>query len=58
MPRGKRITIILNEKQKEFLNAFCAKYGIANRSKFCREAIIRTALSKLDQDQPTLWKDI
>lgn len=58
MARGKRVTIVLNEKQLEFLNSFCKKYGIHNRSKFCREAIIRSALSKLDQDQPTLWKNM
>lgn len=53
--RNSRITILLNEREQCALDKFCAKYEIANRSRFVRETLMRAILKKLDSDQPTLF---
>lgn len=53
--RKSRITILLNESEQRALDKFCAKYNITNRSRLVREALVRTILKKIENDQPTLF---
>ena len=57
MKRRNRIVLTLNDKEKIFLDRFCNKYKIQNRSKLLRETIMSVFLKKLDEDYPTLWGD-
>ena len=57
MKRKNRIVLTLNDKEKIFLDRFCNKYKIQNRSKLLRETIMSVFLKKLDEDYPTLWGD-
>lgn len=54
-PREHRISLMLNEREQRALDRFCDKYGIANRSRFIRETLMRAILKRLDSDQPTLF---
>ncbi len=53
--RGNRIVIMLNDREKSFLDRFCARYKITNRAKLLREVIMGSFLKKLEEDYPTLW---
>ncbi len=53
--RGNRISILLNDSEQKMLDKFCSKYGVTNRSKLVREALMRAILKKIDTDQPTLF---
>lgn len=57
MKRRNRIVLTLNDKEKMFLDRFCTKYKIQNRSKLLRETIMNVFLKKPDEDYPTLWGD-
>ena len=39
--RGHRISIMLNDSELRALERFCDKYGVANRSRLVREALMR-----------------
>ena len=54
-PRAHRISILLNESEQRMLDRFCEKYGVTNRSRLVREALMRALLKKMDNDQPTLF---
>ena len=54
-PREHKISILLNESEQRMLDRFCDKYGVKNRSKLVREALMRAILKKMDYDQPTLF---
>lgn len=54
-PRAHRISILLNESEQRMLDRFCEKYGVKNRSRLVREALMRALLKKIDNDQPTLF---
>ncbi|MDR3189127.1 MAG: hypothetical protein LBT94_08115 [Prevotellaceae bacterium] len=56
--RRKRIhrkTIIFNSEEQKLIDTFCKRYGIKNRTKLFREAIITVILQKMVQDHPTLF---
>lgn len=53
--RTKRKSILFNKKEMQAIESYCRKYGVSNRSKFMREAIITTILKKFDDDYPTLF---
>ena len=53
--RGHRVSILLNESEHRALERFCARYGVANRSRLIRETLMRAILKKMDNDQPTLF---
>lgn len=55
MKRTNKIVMTLNDREKIFLDRFCAKYKIRNRAKLLRETIMSAFLKKLDEDYPTLW---
>jgi len=54
-PRVNKVTILLNDSEQRALDNFCARYGVANRSKLIRETLIRAILKQMDQDNPTLF---
>lgn len=51
---NKRV-ISFNNKELSVIDQYCKKYKIGNRSQFMRETIIRSILTKMDEDYPTLW---
>jgi metal-responsive CopG/Arc/MetJ family transcriptional regulator len=53
--RSYKHTISFNEKEIRVIGQFVNKYGIKNKSKFFREAIIATILQKAEEDYPTLF---
>ncbi|MDR0418998.1 MAG: ribbon-helix-helix domain-containing protein [Prevotellaceae bacterium] len=53
--RVHRKTITFNTEEYNFIDNFCKKYGIKNRSKFFRESIVRNILQELEQDHPKLF---
>ena len=53
--RENKITILLNDSEMRALNRFCERYGVQNRSKLIREALMKAILKKMDSDQPTLF---
>jgi metal-responsive CopG/Arc/MetJ family transcriptional regulator len=53
--RENKITILLNESEYRTLNRFCDKYGVTNRSRLIREALMKAILKKMESDQPTLF---
>ncbi|MDR1226979.1 MAG: hypothetical protein LBK47_08810 [Prevotellaceae bacterium] len=53
--RVHRRVITFNHEENTVIENFMRKYGIQNRSKFFREAIITTILQKMEQDHPTLF---
>jgi len=53
--RTNKKSILFNNKEIQAIESYCRKYGISNRSKFMREAIITTILKKFDDDYPTLF---
>ena len=54
-PREHRVSILLNEREQRALDWFCDKYMVTNRSRLIRETLMRAILSRLDNDQPTLF---
>lgn len=54
-PREHRISILLNEQERQTLERFCAKYQVLNRSRLIRETLMRAILKQIDNDQPTLF---
>jgi len=48
-------TILFNNRELKAIESYCRKYGIHNRSRFMREAIITSILRKFDDDYPTLF---
>ena len=54
-PREHKVSILLNESEQRILDRFCERYGVKNRSRLVREALMRALLKKLDNDQPTLF---
>lgn len=53
--RRNRITFMLNDKEFAVLNRFLAKYKVTNKSKFIREAVMKTVLKRLNEDYPSLF---
>lgn len=54
-PRTHKLQICFNDREITFIDNYCAKYRVENRSALLREAIISTLLKRLDQDGPTLF---
>lgn len=53
--RRNRIAFMLNDKEFAVLKRFLSKYKVTNKSKFIREAVMKTVLRRLDEDYPTLF---
>ncbi|MDD4921316.1 MAG: hypothetical protein PHS30_02430 [Bacteroidales bacterium] len=53
--RNRTITISLNDPEYKALEKYCAKYKITNRTRFIRESLMKSILSRLGEDYPTLF---
>ncbi|PID91019.1 MAG: hypothetical protein CSA96_10585 [Bacteroidetes bacterium] len=54
--RNYRVTLSLNQREREALKLYCEKYKVKNRSKFMRETIMKEILQRFDEDYPTLFE--
>lgn len=55
VPRTHRHTIVLNDDEQRAVERYLAKYRVANKSKFMREAIIKAIITQLEENHPTLF---
>jgi uncharacterized protein (DUF1778 family) len=55
LKRRHRVTLLLNDEEKKLIERYISNYKVKNSSRFMREAIVRTALKRLDEDRPTLF---
>ena len=53
--RNHRLSLLLNEKEKESIDSYCKKHKIKNRSKFLRDTIMRTVMDHFLEDYPVLF---
>jgi metal-responsive CopG/Arc/MetJ family transcriptional regulator len=53
--RVHRRVLTFNYEENSVVENFLKKYGVQNRSKFFREAIVTAVLQKLEQDHPKLF---
>ena len=44
-----------NNLELRALNYYCKKYRVKNQARFMREIIVKSILSKFDEDYPTLF---
>lgn len=55
MIRNRTVNITLNEPEFKALEKYCAKYKITNRARFIRESLMKTILTRMSEDYPTLF---
>ncbi len=55
LKRVHRKTIMFNNDEYKMIEAFCKRYGVKNRAKMLREAIMGTILRQMEQDHPKLF---
>ena len=58
LPRKKRVhrsTFMLTDEENSAIEKYCKKYKIKNKSKFMREAVLRTVMERFLEDYPTLF---
>ena len=58
LPRKKRVhrsTFMLTDEENRAIDQYCKKYNIKNKSKFMREAVLRTVMERFLDDYPTLF---
>ena len=53
--RTHHVTILLNDSEMRALSRYCEKYGVKNRSRVVREAVMRAVLKQFEKDAPTLF---
>lgn len=53
--RTNRVSILLNDSEMRALDCYCEKYGVRNRSRVVREALMRSVLKQFEKDAPTLF---
>lgn len=56
LKRKHKATFLLNDKENEAIDVYCKKYKIRNKSKFLREAVLRTVMNQFMEDYPTLFE--
>lgn len=49
------VTIALNDPEFKTLEKYCAQYKVSNRSRFIRESVMKSMLSRMVDDYPTLF---
>ncbi|HBZ34371.1 MAG TPA: hypothetical protein DEO38_04635 [Bacteroidales bacterium] len=54
-PRTHKHCFSLNDDEQRALERYCQRYHVKNKSKFIREALMRTILQQFDEDHPTLF---
>ncbi len=47
---------MLTDEENSAIEMYCKKYKIRNKSKFMREAVLRTVMEKFLDDYPTLFE--
>lgn len=57
LKRVHRQSLMFNKREMRAINRYCARYKVANKSKFMRETIITTIIKKFDEDYPSLFED-
>jgi len=57
MVRNRVVTISLNDPEFKALEKYCTKYKITNRTRFIRELIMKTILTRMSEDYPTLFDE-
>ncbi len=58
MPRVHKVTFMLNEEEYKTVERYLLKYKIQNKSRWYRETILLHVLRTLEEDYPTLFKEI
>ncbi len=54
--REYRTSFMLTDEENSAIEMYCKKYKIRNKSKFMREAVLRTVMEKFLDDYPTLFE--
>lgn len=57
MVRNRIVSITLNDPEFKALQKYCTKYKITNRSRFIRESLMKSILSRMSEDYPTLFEE-
>lgn len=57
LQRDRNVSFLLNEPEYKALLKYCTKYKIKNRSSFLRECIMKTVLTRMTEDYPTLFNE-
>ena len=55
MVRNRAVTFSLNDPEYKTLEKFCKKYKITNRARFIRESLMKSILTRMSEDYPTLF---
>ena len=55
--RKHKRAFLFNDLEQDALDKYCEKYNIQNKSKFMREAVVKTILAQFDEDYPTLFPE-
>jgi len=56
LKRGKRLTLMLNDREMRAIDIYCQRYRIKNKSGFLRETVMNAILKKFDEDLPSLFE--
>ena len=56
LKRTNKITLLLNDKEIEAVEAYCKKYRVKSKSQFAREVVMRTVMNRFLEDYPTLFE--
>lgn len=54
--RSNRFTVVMNDKEKEALEAYCKKYKIESKTQLIREVVLRHIMERFLTDYPTLFE--
>ncbi|MCE5174898.1 MAG: hypothetical protein ABFC90_01115 [Bacteroidales bacterium] len=55
MLRNRTVTITLNDPEYKALEKYCVKYKITNRARFIRESLMKSIITRMSEDYPTLF---
>jgi hypothetical protein len=53
--RNHVVAISLNDAEFKTLEKYCVKYHISNRSRLIRELMMKSILTRMSEDYPTLF---
>ncbi len=53
--REHRTSFMLTAEENSAIEMYCKKYKVRNKSKFMRDAVLRTVMEKFLDDYPTLF---
>ena len=56
-PRTHRVTVTLNDEEYGIVMRYLSKYGITNKTRWCRETLLLHILKTLEEDYPTLFNE-